>query len=55
MTGRRTGPARAPLHEVADSMAQQGNRQQSTRMTVTIVLLVLLALGFFAASFFVLV
>ena len=41
------------LYELAD-MAEQGNRQQSVRMTVTIVLLVLLALGFFAASFFML-
>jgi hypothetical protein len=34
-------------------MAEQGNRQQSARMVITVVLLVLLALGFFAASFFV--
>jgi hypothetical protein len=35
-------------------MAEQGNRQQSGRLGVTVVFLVLLALGFFAASFFVL-
>jgi preprotein translocase subunit SecE len=35
-------------------MAEQGNRQQSMRMVITVVLLVLLALGFFAASFFAL-
>jgi hypothetical protein len=35
-------------------MAEQGNRQLSTRMVITVVLLVLLALGFFTASFFVL-
>jgi hypothetical protein len=35
-------------------MAEEGNRQQSTRMVITVVLLVLLALGFFTASFFVL-
>jgi hypothetical protein len=32
-------------------MADQRNKQQSTRMVITVVLLVLLALGFFAASF----
>jgi hypothetical protein len=35
-------------------MAEQGNRQTSTRMRVTVLLLVLLAAGFFAASFLVL-
>jgi hypothetical protein len=36
-------------------MAQQRNTQRSgTRMTVTIVVLVLIALGFFVASFFAL-
>jgi len=35
-------------------MTEQGNRQQSTRMVITVVLLVLLALGFFVASFFAL-
>jgi flagellar basal body-associated protein FliL len=35
-------------------MAEQGNRQHSIRMIITVVLLVLLALGFFAASFFAL-
>jgi len=35
-------------------MAQQGNTQQSTRMIVTVVVLVLVALGFFTASFFAL-
>jgi len=35
-------------------MAEQGNKRQSTRMVITVVLLVLLALGFFAASFFAL-
>jgi hypothetical protein len=35
-------------------MAEQGSRKQSMRMTITVVLLVLLAASFFAASFFVL-
>ncbi len=35
-------------------MAEQGNRQHSTRMVITVVLLVLLAVSFFAASFFAL-
>jgi hypothetical protein len=35
------------------SMAQQDNRQHSGRLAVTVVLLVLMALGFFVASFFV--
>jgi uncharacterized Rmd1/YagE family protein len=34
-------------------MAEQGNRQHSSRLTVTVILLVLLALGFFIASFFI--
>ena len=36
------------------SMAQQDNRKKSGRLAVTVILLVLLALGFFVASFFVL-
>jgi hypothetical protein len=35
-------------------MAQQGSRQQSTRMVITVAVLVLVALGFFVASFFAL-
>jgi hypothetical protein len=35
-------------------MAQQGNRQHSGRLAITVILLVLLALGFFVASFFAL-
>jgi hypothetical protein len=35
-------------------MAEQGNRQRSTRKWVTVLLLVLLAGGFFVASFFAL-
>jgi len=35
-------------------MAQQGSTQQSSRMVVTVILLVLVALGFFVASFFAL-
>ena len=35
-------------------MAQQGNTQQSSRMVVTVIVLVLVALGFFVASFFAL-
>jgi hypothetical protein len=35
-------------------MAEQGSRQHSTRLAVTVILLVMLALGFFVASFFVL-
>jgi hypothetical protein len=34
-------------------MTQQGNRQGTGRLAITVILLVLLALGFFAASFFV--
>jgi hypothetical protein len=36
------------------SMAQQDNRQHTGRMVITVILLVLVALGFFVASFFVL-
>lgn len=35
-------------------MAERGNRQQTSRMTITVLLLVLLAAGFFIVSFFVL-
>jgi hypothetical protein len=36
-------------------MAQQGDKRHSgTRMTITIIVLVLIALGFFVASFFAL-
>jgi hypothetical protein len=36
-------------------MAQQGNTQRSsTRLTITVIVLVLIALGFFIASFFAL-
>jgi len=35
-------------------MTEQANRQQSGKLVLTVVLLVLLALGFFAASFFML-
>ena len=35
-------------------MAQHANRQQSSRMVITVVVLVLVALGFFVASFFAL-
>ena len=35
-------------------MAQQGKAQQSSRMVITIIVLVLVALGFFVASFFAL-
>ena len=50
----RTGASPCALKLRVKDMAEQGNRQQSNRMVVTVVLLVLLALGFFAASFFVL-
>ena len=46
--------AHARCNWLVNIMEEQGNRQQSTRIVVTIVLLVLLALGFFVASFFVL-
>ena len=46
---------RAPAFELVMSMAEQGNRQQNNRLVVTVVLLFLLALGFYVASFFVLV
>ncbi|MCK5479729.1 MAG: hypothetical protein KAJ06_01235 [Gammaproteobacteria bacterium] len=42
----------APAFDWVMSMAEQGNRQQSNRLVVTVVLLVLLALGFFTVSFF---
>jgi Ni,Fe-hydrogenase I cytochrome b subunit len=35
-------------------MAQRGDRQQATRKWITVLLLVLLATGFFVASFFAL-
>jgi hypothetical protein len=35
-------------------MTEQGSKQRSSRLAVTVILLVLLALGFFVASFFVL-
>jgi hypothetical protein len=35
-------------------MAQQDNTRQSSRMVVTVIVLVLVALGFFVASFFAL-
>ena len=44
----------APAFDLVMSMAEQGNRQQSTRLVITVVALVLLALGFFTASFFAL-
>jgi len=34
-------------------MTEQNKQQSSIRMVITVVLLVLMALGFFAASFFV--
>ena len=46
---------RAPAFELVMSMAEQGNRQQNKRVAITVVLLFMLAFGFFAASFFVLV
>jgi len=36
------------------TMAEQGNRQHNSRLVVTVVLLFLLAFGFFVATFFVL-
>jgi len=35
-------------------MAEQGNRQQNSRVVITVVLLFMLAFTFFAASIFVL-
>jgi hypothetical protein len=46
--------ARAAGFLLVMQMTEQGNRQQSVRMVITVVVLVLLALGFFAASFFAL-
>ena len=46
--------AHASCKLLVNIMQEQGNRPRSTRMVVTVVLLVLLTLGFFAASFFVL-
>jgi hypothetical protein len=39
---------------LVSTMTEQGSKQHSSRLAVTVILLVLLALGFFVASFFVL-